>query len=449
MRFDPDKLVAFDTETDLVIPGLSAPPLVCGSYADGEIAEGVLLDEEHTGSTFADILVGEDVIAGANIAYDMAVMAARADVLSPLIGDAVIRAIFAKYDRGEVFDVQIAEALNAIYGGHLFKDPKTGKDLTNPETGKRGRYSLDTCVRLVLGREDAKRNDYWRKRYAILARVPMADWPEEAKQYPRDDARNTLDVARAQIQTHKNLQCMPVQARAAFAMHLAGTWGLRTEKSAIDKLEADALAGRAESASRWATAGLTDEDGSKVGRQVKTRLARAYGARRECPSCKGAGQVLSAKSGKPVICTDKNLGARRSGGPVFENGFAVGRGCDGTGLHLFDAPLLQRTPTNGIKAGRDELHESGDEDLMGLAEYLEDEKLLTTYIPFLRRGQDVPLTLRSNVLVASGRASYDDAIQQIPREGGVRECFRPRPPKYEIVEVPDDYELQPGEERVQ
>lgn len=35
----------------------------------------------------------------------------------------------------------------------------------------------------------------------------------------------------------------------------------------------------------------------------------------------------------------------------------------------------------------------------------------------------IPLTLRPNVLVDTGRASYGDVIHQLPRDGGVRECI--------------------------
>lgn len=43
--------------------------------------------------------------------------------------------------------------------------------------------------------------------------------------------------------------------------------------------------------------------------------------------------------------------------------------------------------------------------------------------------QSIPITLRPNVLVDTGRASYGDVIHQLPRSGGVRECFVARPGK--------------------
>lgn len=43
--------------------------------------------------------------------------------------------------------------------------------------------------------------------------------------------------------------------------------------------------------------------------------------------------------------------------------------------------------------------------------------------------RSIPITLRPNVLVDTGRASYGDVIHQLPRSGGVRECIVARPGK--------------------
>lgn len=411
------RAVAFDTETDLIQQGLLAPPLVCGSWAWEVVKK--LTNPTMTVSLFQKFLDGEAILVGANIAYDMAVMAAYADYLLP--------AIFAKYERDEVYDIQIAEALNAIAGGHLGQDPRTNGPIIDPSTGKRSsRYSLASCVDMVLGRKDAKENDYWRLRYAMLREIPMERWPLEAKQYPIDDAVNTLEVALAQVgigreKTHRNLHEMGPQARAAFALHLACAWGPRVNPASVEKLEREALESKAKNTSRWVKAGFLDEEGGKEGRYVKERLARAHGAVKQCAACGGTGKIDVKPSGKGgVYCTDKNLATRGRPGP----------GCDGTGLNLADAPTLARTDKGGIQAGRDFLSDSGDDELMEFASYQEDDKLLNVYIPFLKKGIDGPLNLRANVLVASGRVSYDDVIQQIPRSGGVRECFEPRPGFY-------------------
>jgi len=380
---------AFDTETHLIQPGLLAPPLVCGSIASDMSAR--LLSADDTCEIFVNLLRRNDIVVGANIAYDMGVMA---------VAGASLKNIFAKYDRDEVYDVQIAEALNAIAGGHLGRDPATGKDVR--------RYSLETCVRLVLGRDDAKANDQWRTRYALLERTPIDEWPAEARQYPIDDARNTLDVCLAQMKTHRNLHDLPHQVRAAFALHLSNIHGLRTDPVAVTTLEAKVSVARAKDAAHWQhVVGFIDSAGKKDTVFIKSRMARAYGASGPCPTCGAMRKVKSEKTGKPIICKGD-------------------KGCDGTGLDLSKAIYLPRTPAGGIAAGRDDLSESGDEDLIGFAQYSEDDKLLSVYLPFLKKGMETPINPRANVLVASGRTSYDDVIQQIPREGGVRECFIPR-----------------------
>lgn len=483
-----ERAVAFDTETALIIPGNVAPPLVCGSMAHAFPARAEFLDARGACEVFHTTLTAKrrDIIVGANIAYDMIVMANDAYQRSVEEGDALLAAIFAKYARGEVYDVQLAEALNAIAGGHLFRDPKTGGELMDPATKRRGRYSLSICVHQVLGRTDAKANDLWRKRYAILAGVPLEHWPDVAIQYPKDDARNTLEVALAQVARHRNLKCMPAQAEAAFALALVGAQGVRTERAAVEALDARVTKEREEGAGQWIavgfltrppcgvcghvfeihskfhdgvescggqvgrgkkalpcdctgydTAGVEEAEDKKAGRVVKAALARAYGAAGPCPSCNGTGKVRNAKGNAYVFCTDKNLAGRTFDGPPSPHidGSLVPpdptqipmRGCDGTGLDLGRAPLLARTPTGNVKAGRDELLESGDEQLMGFSEYLEDDKLVSVYLPFLKSGMDRPINIRYNPLLESARASADGVSMLLPRDGGVRECIIPEP----------------------
>lgn len=425
------RLVSFDTETDQVVPGLLAPPVACASVASLQAFEGVFLPPVVARRTFEKLLDGDEIVAGANLPYDLAVM--LADAFERLPFDEYLdfaRKLFAKLARGEAFDVQVSQALDAIARGHLFLDPRTGRTVRDPATGETGRYSLSIVVGLVLGRSDAKANDFWRRRYAILRRVPVADWPPEAKQYPRDDARNALEVAAAQGVEHLNIHDVPEQVRTAFALQLASCHGMRTDRAAIDAVESVAAGARAAGAGRWRELGFLEEGGGKDGKDkkesgvIKARLARAHGASGECPVCGGAGTFKSGKTKGQIICNRKNVESLPDGRPERD---AEGAPCDGTGLDLRPAlGTLTLAEKGGISAGRDLLYESGDEDLMGFSEYLEDEKILTTYVPFLRKGQDVPINPRANILVSSSRVSYDDVIMQLPCQGGVRECFAPR-----------------------
>jgi hypothetical protein len=393
--------VAFDCETHLVQPGLLAPPLVCGSVANQK--DRGLLDKNGALEVFLRILKAPNAtIIGANIAYDMLVCAvelARRDVdAMPLI--------FNAYAEGRVYDIQIAEMLHAIAEGTLGRDPRTGGPLRDPVTGKPARYSLAVCVYLVLGRTDAKQNDEWRLRYAELENIPIDQWPENARQYPIDDAVNTLEVAGAQVARNRNLHDLSNQCYAAFAMHLGAAWGITTDQLAVDALEQKSLAGRAEGLHPFIAAGLMRENESKDTAVIKKRVALAYGGAfaAECPECGATGQV-KGKGKKLIGC----------------------KPCSGTGIKLDDCPSIPRTETGGVQTSRDALAESGDDLLMDFAEFGEDSKILDTYVPFLREGAKGPINLRPNVLLETGRTSYSGVIQLLPRQGGVRECIVPRP----------------------
>ena len=379
-------IVAFDVETALIQPGNLAPPLVCGSFCPaGE--DPVLLSREDTLNRVRLYLQQEGVtLAGANIAYDFGVIAREDPSLLPLI--------FLAYEQGRVFDVQIAQALHAIAEGHLYKEPSTGKQI---------RYSLDNCVRLVLGRDDAKVNDYWRLRYWLLRDIPISQWPEEAVEYPKDDARNTLEVALRQMGEHKNLHNMKEQSRAAWSMHLGAMWGLRTDGNRISAVKRDLQVKYEQYLDKYKALGFIRPDGTENQARVKCEVVKAYGGGKECGSCEGSGKT-EGKTGKPVNCPD----------------------CNGTGVDLATVNGLPLTEKGGVSKSRDTLLESDDPVLNDYAMVSETKKLLTTYIPFVEEGVQRPISLRPNVLVASGRTSYNGLIQLLPRSGGIRECFVPR-----------------------
>lgn len=562
--------VALDTETHRLRRGMLCPPLVCGSVgwlAPGPRIEGALVDKRGALEAFARALDDDSIILiGANIAYDIGVIATE---FARMGVDAMPR-FFAALEAGRVYDLQIAEALNAIALGQLGKDPRTGADLKNPETGKRGSYSLSMCVSLTLGREDAKANDEWRERYDELEHVPIELWPPAARDYPVDDARNTAEVALAQTghfpkistrhewanferedgttfnacadcgatkftaacttrRPHLNLHQVADQTYSAVALHLGAAHGFRVDQAAVDVIERHALRRRAKLIQPFIDAGIVwvDEDGYHEDQsKLKRLLVLAYGATEPCPHCAGTGKIPSPKSTlqcpecrgrcapwksrgqvmQPTVATCarcKSTGRIPHPNPKMINcvikssGGAAGDDdddddevgqvtCDGSGYVIPHG--VPRAEKGGIAKGRDQLVESGDEFLMSYAGYLEDAKILKDYVPYLRLARepiaghaptcpslkaekgkktpactcpgpyrDIPLTLRPNVVLETGRVSYGGYIQLFPRRPGfldeetreyvpsLRECIVPRGPCYEIVEVPDDYVLQAGE----
>lgn len=425
---DVRRLLSLDLETYLTEEGILAPEIVCASLAWftslGDV-DSSLLDREQGIVSAASFIEDEyRIITGANIAFDMGCLA--------VTGRDTMRAIFRAYEQARVFDVQVAQALDAIGWGDLYMEPERYGRLppaVGPEVGVRhggplkGRYSLDRCVQFVLGRDNAKESDFWRKRYALLAGIPIDEWPAEARKYPIDDAVNTLEVATHQIVgpkhpyvfpsggpgsdartpgPHCNLDDMAAQAETAFDLRLGAIWGLRTDRARVQALRERTERAHAAFVKRFAELGFYKRGGGKDSSAVKRAVVLAYGGGAPCKSktCRG-GKMLSPNTGSPINCTS----------------------CSGTGL---DTSLAPPTPAGGVSADRDTLLESGDPDLVAFGDSAA-EKIRDTYLPFLESGVDRPISLKPNVLVASGRTSYDGLIQLLPREGGVRDCFRARP----------------------
>ena len=449
------RFFGFDTETHLIQPGLLTPSLVCGSVAEMpepgpnvvetagpsiRKASGWVLDKYEALTMARTIFSDSEVVTvGANFAYDCGVLAAAESEILP--------AIFGAYRDGRIFDIQIAQALDAIARGHLFRDPETHKELRM--NGKKSRYSLDMCVRLELGRTDAKENDFWRSRYALLEGVPVSEWPVEAVQYPVDDAVNTLEVCLKQLETHFNLGDLAAQCETAWAMHLGAIWGIRTDPERVGALESKVDEWYGHFVDRFKSVGFlrSDDAGKDAGKEdssaVKRAVAKAYGASGICSECGGTGHVRSMKTVpcRGVKFKNKFQGCTGAGCVVCGGrttvvkvgGEIICKKCDGTGFDLSTAPTLPTTDKGKISTDRDTLSETDDADLHDYSDN-EPDKIRTSYIPFLRMGLERPINLRPNVLVESGRTSYDGPIQLIPRSGGVRECFKARD-EYRFVSV--------------
>lgn len=268
-------------------------------------------------------------------------------------------------------DCAILEALHDIAIDKLFIDYKTGKSFAkDQEMG--GRYSMAVLSERHLGLDiSAEKEGGWRFRYAELDGVPIDRWPEEARAYPLRDARRTYDI-RLKQRGHKNKHDEPRQIRAAISIVLMQAWGLRTDGAYLDHLEreVDEIWNR----TRAELSEIYRPDGSKDMERLRALVTAAY-------------------SGEPP-----------------------------------------KTAKGAIATDRDTLTESGNERLIKLGTSGKNDKRKTQYIPFLRRGMDVPINPQFNVLVGTGRVSSD--MQQLPQKGGIREAIVARPG---TVIASDDY----------
>lgn len=441
--------VSLDTETFPITDACRVPRLVCGSVAVLDL-EALVAGADRDLALPARLLYPEDVAAeflraledpqvilvGANLAFDLPVIVRYYAEQ----GRDVFPQVFAALEEGRVYDLQLAEALNAIAQGHLGIDPRTGRPLVNPETGRRGMYSLSMCVSLCLGRDDAKENDEFRERYGEFHNVPHEQWPEKARQYPRDDAQNTHEVALAQTghlpkttdrhqwredgtcgecgattfgescvttARHRNLCNLREQVYAAFALALGASWGFRVDQSKVDAIEDYARKRHSASIGPFLEAGIVRQDGTENRSVLKAKIARAYGSTKECGVCGGRGRIPAPNQRRRTCpscrgrCVPKKHGAKilpptvlhcpacSSTGKVPDPGHLVGccgegdeKTCDGTGLEL--AASAPRSESGEIAYGGDALHESGDDLLMAYGDYGEDKKWLTAYVPYLR-----------------------------------------------------------------
>jgi hypothetical protein len=437
--------VSFDLETHKIQPGLAAPPIVCGSVASlaGGRPVGKLLDLAGARAVFRKLIADDRlIICGANIAYDMlciAVDAARN-------GEDLLPAIFAAYEAERVFDVQIAEQLNGLAHGLLGKHPVTQAPITDPDTGKQAGYSLRFVTEVRTGRTTAKVNDLYRTSYALLEHLPIAEYPPEAAQYPVDDAVNTLEDALIQA-GHlapppgglagpcMNLHDLAAQTYSAWALHLGAAWGFIVDPVAVAALDKRTAEAKAAGLPEFIAAGIIRSNGTQDLGATKRKVAIAYGCTDPCPVCAGTSKVPSAKTGKQVQCkTCGATGFDLSTSPVPTTD---GSRCDSCEACLTVVPKGHERPEcvarlPGVSYGRDTLAESGDELLMNFAAFGEADKIQSTYLPWLRKGitddgRTIPITLRPNVLLDTGRVSYGDVVQLLPRSGGVRECIVARP----------------------
>ena len=242
-----------------------------------------------------------------------------------------------------------------------------GRTGVDPEQGnKRPRYSLASLVDQYFGEKvDGKGEDAWRMRYHELDGVPMDQWPDAASEYARLDALFTWRLWTSQSKTPQ-FDFFP-QCRYAWALHCISAWGMRTDPDAVNALR-DSLRTEIDLAKDdLVEAGVVSKSGSKNMAAIRKRVEAAYG--------------------------------------------------DGAA----------KTAKGSTSTARAVLEESGDAVLESLARIGATEKILSTYVPALEQGTERPLNPRYS-LVDSGRTSASGPnIQNMPRKGGVRECFVPRP----------------------
>lgn len=358
-------VIAFDTETYLIRPGLAAPRMVCLSYATDTLNEVVPAD------------VGIEIfrkwvhprwfgleLAGHHVFYDLGVLCAMDPTLIAPVWDAV--------DAGRIKCTKIREMMIANARGEL----KFEWDYELGEV-RRPSYTLERLSWRYLGRTMKKGEDSWRLRYAELEGIPVDAWPAEARDYALQDAADTRGVYLAQAEICPEIPREREQVQAAWALALMRNWGVRTNPAAVALLRAEYEEKRDDAFSRAVAAGLVRSSGSRDMNAIKERVVAWHEAR--------GLTVPMSESGKNVS-TDRDAltGAR----------------------HKDQEP---------------------DPGLMAVADLVRWEKVLSTNVPVLEHGAKYPVTPEYNPIIETYRTSCARPnLQNLPRKGGARDCFEPR-----------------------
>jgi len=289
-------MIALDSETALIEPGLQAPPPVCLSWATRE-GSGITVGEDMH-ALWRESLEGPGPVIGANIAFDLAVAAAAWPELWP--------AIFEAYDAERVFDVQVRQKLVDIALGSY---------------RQHGGYDLAALVHRLCDR-DMPKDDTVRLTFWALRDVPLADWPEAHRAYAIGDAQGTLDVYLAQeaglAEVHREavLTDQHRQCRAAFALKLVECWGLRTDAAGVAALRKSCEERQSALAAELLTAGLLRETKKGLSRCVRVAQERML---QVCPSARLTPKGYELKSREVKYISVDEEACQDSGDPVLEH----------------------------------------------------------------------------------------------------------------------------------
>lgn len=274
--------------------------------------------------------------------------------------------VWQAYSEDRIWDIQVGQKLIDIASGE----------------GTKHSYSLATLAAGYLGLDLDKTS--YRLGYTQLRDLPLEMWPEGARLYPLLDTSVTLQIAKI-IQPHVGPDIWR-QSRHAWWAYLMGIWGVRTDPARVAALKAKLLARRDDAWSFLKQAGIIRPNGSQNMKITQARIVDAYG-----------------RLGQPVPMTEPS----------------------------------KKFPGGQVSANAEVCEDSQDPVLEMVADWGSIRKQLSTDIPNLERGE---IHTRYDSLKETGRMGSggdDDTsptgkafnLTNLPRSGGIRECFIPRPGK--------------------
>ena len=374
-------VTAIDTETTLVSNAEPVPRLVSVAVAS---EQGCFLSAAHDPSV--PEIVGcilEQGAAFANGPYDIFVLLRAYPELLPL----VIRA----YQRDRIFDVITREKMIAIAEG----------------TYKKNRKSISSLggVAMLRAGIELNKNDKWRKQYELLLGLEIAQWPADAKHYAMADAAATWAVWSLQEKFRRShgldvFKDEGNQARGHLALYAQTIEGILTDQEQVDKVDTRLANELEQLASQLMGIGLARIGGTKKAPKV----------------------VRSEKVAKAVLeqhCSD------------------IGIKCPRTEK---EDPSLSEKSLISARIPKD--HPLDLYRRYGATQALRSKNITPLRFPLIRtKYENMADTGRTTSSAPQGKKKYEDLepwewvgtnLQNLPREGGFRECLVP-PPGYKFI----------------
>lgn len=396
-------IVAFDTETELIRPGLPAPPLVCVSWCEispsddyevtgtpdsfrFQIGEPNLITWREATEWVLELLGknGPNTIVGHNSFYDLAVLAAHTEKTH---AGELIELVFRALDDDRIVDTMQRQMLADI-GRGIFRL----KDYDLGATAARHGFVVD-------------KTDPWRLKYGTLMHVPLDEWPNDAKRYALDDATATAYAYVGQ-ETRYDPALLVQQyerARAQWALHLTSCWGLRTSLRGVVDLERGTL----EQIENLKKMLQSDEapDGTKIEPLVQPEF------------------LPNGKRNPKAGSKDTKAATRRMVAVHREAGTEPRR--TKTGLEK-QKQGVELGEFEYISLDGDACEQSGDPLLEAYTEYASLGKVLSNDLKWLKTGLVEPIHTHFGLTETLRVSSSKPNVQNPRKLPGVREAYVPR-----------------------
>lgn len=215
-------MIGFDFETFPFGPCNLAPEPICLSLGEEDGTGVVIASCEAHFDDAIEFAWKQDEIVTANGAFDSSVIVAHRPKLAPLVWKA--------YRERRVVDILIREQLKVLADTGDLSFEMLPNGAKSPLLFNQA--ALEEKHLGISRGEEKDDEDGWRKNYSSLVGVPASEYPPDAYAYSRDDAVNSVRIARLQPVSKAEW----VHVNANFGLYLNSCWGFPIDRAMVDKL---------------------------------------------------------------------------------------------------------------------------------------------------------------------------------------------------------------------